>query len=48
MQDAFNEFLHTDCGVTSDVATFIAMYADYKEQTQYTRWLKLTQSIIEK
>ena len=48
VQDAFNEFLQTDCGVTSDVAAFIAMYTDYKEQAQYFRWLKQTQSIIQK
>ena len=46
VQDAFNDYLQTDCGVTSDVAAFIAMYADYKEQAEYVDWMKQVQSII--
>lgn len=46
VQDAFTDFLHTECGVSSDVAAFIAMYADYKEQAQYCAFLKQVQSIV--
>jgi len=47
LQDAFTEYVHTDCGISSDVAAFIAMYADYKEQTQYVSFLKQVESIIQ-
>ena len=47
LQDSFTGFLNVDCGVSSDVAAFIAMYADYKEQAQYVRFLKQVQSIIQ-
>lgn len=46
VQDAFTELLHTDCGVSSDVAAFIAMFSDYKEQAHYVGFLKQVQSII--
>lgn len=47
VQDAFTDLLHTDCGVSSDVAAFIAMYTDFKEQAQYVSFLKQVQSIIQ-
>lgn len=46
VKDAFTEFLQTDCGVDSDVAAFISMYADFKEQSQYVRFLKQVQAIL--
>lgn len=47
VKDAFTDFLHSDCGVNSDVAAFIAMHADWKEQTQYVRFLNQVQGIIQ-
>jgi complement component 1 Q subcomponent-binding protein len=35
------------CGISSDVAAFISMYADHKEQTQYMEWLKSVQSMVQ-
>ena len=47
LQDAFSVYLVEDCAVNSDVATFVAMYADYKEQMQYVQFLKDAKAIIE-
>lgn len=47
VKDAFTDFLRTDCGVNSDVAAFIAMQADSKEQSQYVRFLNQVQAIIQ-
>jgi complement component 1 Q subcomponent-binding protein len=46
LQEAFHSYLQTDCGVNDDVAAFISMYADFKEQEEYVRWLKQVQGII--
>jgi complement component 1 Q subcomponent-binding protein len=46
LQDAVAVFLEDECDVSSDVATFVAMYSDYKEQMQYAQFLKDAQSII--
>ena len=46
LQDAIAEYLEEECSVNSDVATFVAMYSDYKEQLQYMQFLKHAQSII--
>lgn len=47
LQESFAIYLDEECAVTSDVATFVAMYADYKEQMQYVQFLKDAKSIIE-
>mmetsp|Transcript_486 Transcript_486/g.791 ORF Transcript_486/g.791 Transcript_486/m.791 type:complete len:270 (-) Transcript_486:66-875(-) len=47
LQEAFTTFVQTDCGVHTNVAAFISMYADFKEQEEYIRWLKQVQSIID-
>lgn len=46
VQEAFNAFVQTECGIDSDVAAFISMYSDYKEQTEYVRWLKQVRSML--
>ena len=46
LQAALENYLDEECGVNSDVATFIAMFADYKEEMCYVNWLKETQSIV--
>lgn len=37
---AFTTYLSDELLITSDVASFVAMYADYKEQMQYVKFLK--------
>jgi len=46
LQEAFTVFLEKECGVNSDVASFIAMYSDYREQSLYVQFLKDAHSII--
>ena len=46
VQDSFTEFVQTDCGVNENVAAFVSMYSDYKEQTEYVDWLNGVKSII--
>mmetsp|Transcript_13849 Transcript_13849/g.15388 ORF Transcript_13849/g.15388 Transcript_13849/m.15388 type:complete len:177 (-) Transcript_13849:46-576(-) len=46
LQDAFTAFVQEECGITSDVAAFISMFADFKEQQEYIRWLQQVQSIL--
>lgn len=46
LQEAFNVYVQTDCGIDTNVAAFISMFADYKEQEEYIRWLKQTQAIL--
>lgn len=47
VQDAFHAYVQTECGIDTDVAAFISMYADYKEQMQYVRWMKQVQGILQ-
>lgn len=47
LKDALDLFLQEECGVDEDVAAFIAMYSDYREQMEYIRWLKNVKSIID-
>jgi complement component 1 Q subcomponent-binding protein len=46
LQAAMENYLDEECGVNSDVATFIAMFADYKEEMCYVNWLKETRSVV--
>jgi complement component 1 Q subcomponent-binding protein len=46
LQEALEIYLDEECGVNSDIATFIAMFADYREEMCYVNWLKETQAII--
>lgn len=39
VQKALDGFLVEGCGVDEDVAAFVAMWADYREQVEYVRWL---------
>mmetsp|Transcript_2934 Transcript_2934/g.4259 ORF Transcript_2934/g.4259 Transcript_2934/m.4259 type:complete len:293 (-) Transcript_2934:143-1021(-) len=47
VKDAFDIYLQEECGVNEDVAAFIAMYADYREQIEYINWLKGVKSIVD-
>lgn len=46
LQEGLNDYVAIDCGVDTDVAAFIAMYADYKEQNEYVKWMKDVQKVI--
>jgi complement component 1 Q subcomponent-binding protein len=46
LQDAYHSYLKEELAVTSDIAVFIAMTSDYKEQMQYVQFLKDSQSIV--
>jgi len=46
LQDAFATYLQDDCGIDSDISSFIGMYSDYKEQLEYSKWLTMAKSII--
>lgn len=39
VRDGLDEFLRDDCGVDEDVAAFVAMYSDHREQAEYLSWL---------
>lgn len=40
LQDAFHAYLDEELGVSQDVATFVAMWADLKEQREYVHFLE--------
>jgi complement component 1 Q subcomponent-binding protein, mitochondrial len=46
VQDSFQQYLHDVCGINDDVATFVAMYCDYKEQNQYVHFLKEAKTLL--
>lgn len=46
VQEAFGDYLDEECGVNSDMAAFIAMFSDYREEIQYVDFLKQAQSIV--
>ena len=46
LQDAFHTYLEEEVGVNKDVAAFISMYTDYKEQCQYVQFLEDAQNIL--
>lgn len=45
LQDAMAEYLK-ERNIGDDMAAFICMYADYKEQTEYLNWLQEVESFI--
>lgn len=45
LQDAFHEYLN-DAGVDDTLAGFIGMYADYKEQQEYVKWLSGVEALV--
>lgn len=50
LKNAFYEFLtdKKECAVDEDVSNMIQSLASYKEQVEYTRWLKHVKSFVEK
>jgi len=47
VQDAFNEYVRKECRVDEDLVVYIAMMADYTEQTGYMNWLRGVRKILE-
>jgi complement component 1 Q subcomponent-binding protein len=48
VKDAFHNYVAKDCGIDSEVAAFISMFADFKEQEEYARWIKQVKAIVDK
>lgn len=46
VKDSLDAYLEEECGINEDVAAFIAMYADYREQMEYIAWLKNVKNIV--
>ena len=46
LQDAFHSFLVEDIGISADLVSFITMYCDYKEQTEYVQWLEDAKALL--
>ena len=47
VKEELNLYLREECMVDGDVAAFTAMYADYKEQVEYIKWLKDVKKIVD-
>jgi len=48
LQDAFHAFLEDDVSVNEDVASFVSMYSDYREQVEYVKFLEDAKSVLRK
>ena len=46
LQGTFQEFLEKDLGINDDVASFVAMYTDFKEQQQYVKFLERAKRVL--
>jgi complement component 1 Q subcomponent-binding protein len=46
LQDAFHSYMEDYLGINNDVAAYIAMQFDYKEQCQYVKFLAETKSLL--
>lgn len=46
VQDAFSTYVDQYLGINSNIATYISMQFDYKEQCQYVKFLSDTKSIL--
>lgn len=46
LQGNFHSFVEEELGVNEDVAAFVAMYADFKEQTQYVNFLERCKTLL--
>jgi len=47
LQESFQEYIVKECGIDEDVAAFISMYADYREQVEYVTWMKTAIDILD-
>ena len=46
VKDEFHNFLEVDVGVNADVSNFIHVYADYKEQQHYVKFLEDVKEVL--
>jgi complement component 1 Q subcomponent-binding protein, mitochondrial len=46
LQEQLHVYLEEEVGVNNDVAAFIGMFSDYREEACYMNWLKETQTIL--
>jgi len=46
LQESFHTYLEEEVGVSENVAAFVSMYADYREQVEYVNFLAETKSIL--
>lgn len=47
VKEEFDAYLREECEVDEDVAVFCSMYADFREQAEYIRWLKEVKKIVD-
>mmetsp|Transcript_806 Transcript_806/g.1277 ORF Transcript_806/g.1277 Transcript_806/m.1277 type:complete len:281 (-) Transcript_806:126-968(-) len=47
LQESFQEYVVKECGIDEDVAAFISMYADYREQVEYVTWMKTAIDVLD-
>lgn len=47
LQESFKQYVVNECGIDKDVAAFISMYADYREQVEYVNWMKTAVDILD-
>ena len=47
VKGAFHDYVAEECGIDSDIAAFISMFADFKEQEEYARWIKQVKAIVD-
>jgi hypothetical protein len=46
LQDAFHRFLEADLGIDEDVAAFVSMHSDHREQVQYVSFLETCREAV--
>jgi hypothetical protein len=46
LQGELTVFLKEECGINDDTASFLAMYADYREQVEYVQWLENLKKVV--
>ena len=47
LQESFQSYVVKECGVDQDVAAFIAMFSDHREQVEYLSWMKAAIDILD-
>ena len=47
LQESFRNYIAVECGIDADVAAYIAMYTDYREQEEYVSWMKTAIDILD-
>eukprot|EP00584_Thalassiosira_punctigera_P021259 CAMPEP_0172554942 /NCGR_PEP_ID=MMETSP1067-20121228/57178_1 /TAXON_ID=265564 ORGANISM="Thalassiosira punctigera, Strain Tpunct2005C2" /NCGR_SAMPLE_ID=MMETSP1067 /ASSEMBLY_ACC=CAM_ASM_000444 /LENGTH=306 /DNA_ID=CAMNT_0013343423 /DNA_START=24 /DNA_END=944 /DNA_ORIENTATION=+ len=47
LQESFSRYVAKECGIDENVAAYIIMYSDYREQEEYLSWMKTTIDILD-